>query len=400
MVALLLSPVYVLLNVYAVRRILQWLSACSAFFASSRWLRGLAAGLYAIPALSPVFSYLLPASGFQRWTGGLAAAWLGCLFYLLIGLAFADAAAFLIRRFSQEKLSEQRKKRLLRRGGSFCAAVIVGVCGFGFWRAQDLKTVSYTAEIAKTCPGRESLRVALLSDLHFGYSVGLSEARRIVDTVNAQNPDLICIAGDVFDNAYSAIEEPEALSQILSGFQSRYGTYACYGNHDVSERLLAGFSFGGGGTVSEERMDRILTDAGIRLLRDEAVCIDRSFYVVGRRDRTKPGVPEGRLTPGVLLSGVDCTLPVIVLDHQPAELAPLSAAGADLTLSGHTHNGQLFPGNWIIRPFWENPCGVLKKGQMTSIVTSGAGVWGPSMRVGTDCEIVVVDVQFSGGDGL
>ncbi len=63
-------------------------------------------------------------------------------------------------------------------------------------------------------------------------------------------------------------------------------------------------------------------------------------------------------------------------------------------LSGHTHNGQLFPGTLLIQPFWENPYGVLQKGEMTSVVTSGAGVWGPAMRVGTNCEVVVVEVSF------
>ena len=155
-----------------------------------------------------------------------------------------------------------------------------------------------------------------------------------------------------------------------------------------------GFPSAARGKVSEQRMDAILTDAGIHLLRDETVLVDGKFYLSGRRDRTKPGVSEGRLDAETLLSGVDRNLPVFVLDHQPADLAALAQAGADLVFSGHTHNGQLFPGNLLIQPFWENPYGVLQKGEMTSVVTSGAGVWGPAMRVGTNCEVVVVEVSF------
>ena len=82
------------------------------------------------------------------------------------------------------------------------------------------------------------------------------------------------------------------------------------------------------------------------------------------------------------------------MDHQPSQLDELADAGADLVLSGHTHNGQLFPGNLAGRIGWKNPCGKYCLKNMTSIVTSGAGVWGPNMRVGTDSEICSITVHF------
>ena len=91
---------------------------------------------------------------------------------------------------------------------------------------------------------------------------------------------------------------------------------------------------------------------------------------------------------------MDANKPVFVLDHQPKQLKELTEAGADVDLSGHTHDGQLFPGNLLIQPLWENACGILKIGNMTSCVTSGVGVWGPAMRVGTDSEIMVLHVKF------
>ena len=91
---------------------------------------------------------------------------------------------------------------------------------------------------------------------------------------------------------------------------------------------------------------------------------------------------------------LDPSLPIIVMDHQPGELSEASDAGVDLDLSGHTHDGQMFPANLVIHFLWENACGVLKKGAMTSIVTSGAGVWGPAMRVGTNNEVVIANVSF------
>ena len=89
-------------------------------------------------------------------------------------------------------------------------------------------------------------------------------------------------------------------------------------------------------------------------------------------------------------------LPIFVLSHEPDELQKTADAGADIDFSGHTHDGQLFPGNLTIGLFWENPCGMIKKDNMYSIVTSGVGVYGTFMRVGTDAEICSVDIDFAG----
>ena len=90
----------------------------------------------------------------------------------------------------------------------------------------------------------------------------------------------------------------------------------------------------------------------------------------------------------------DHSKPIIVIDHQPKELQTLADAGADVDLSGHTHDGQIFPGNILTSLMWENSCGLLSVDSMTSVVTSGAGVWGPNMRVGTKSEIVQLRIHF------
>ncbi len=103
---------------------------------------------------------------------------------------------------------------------------------------------------------------------------------------------------------------------------------------------------------------------------------------------------EVRKSAKEVTDGMDQEKPIIVLDHEPKELEELSEAGVDLDLSGHTHDGQMFPGNLVTRLMWENSYGYLKKGDMHNIVTSGVGVFGPYMRVGTKAEICVVNVQF------
>ena len=102
------------------------------------------------------------------------------------------------------------------------------------------------------------------------------------------------------------------------------------------------------------------------------------------------------IEPEVILSGLDKAKPIIVLEHQPKQLEELERAGADMQLCAHTHDGQMFPGNLTVKLMWENACGYLKKGNLHSIVTSGVGVWGPAMRVGTDCEICPITIHFQG----
>ena len=220
----------------------------------------------------------------------------------------------------------------------------------------------------------------------------------MVEKINAENADLVVIAGDIFDNEWEAVQEPARMAKILRGIKSRYGVYACYGNHDIEEPILAGFTFRQSAPkASSPEMDAFLTAAGIRLLRDEGVLIEDSFYLYGRADARRPGAGiTKRETPREITANMDKSKLIIVLDHQPRELAALAAAGVDLDLCGHTHDGQMFPGNLVVRPFWENFYGYLKKGDMHNIVTSGVGLFGPNMRVGTKAEICPITVHFAG----
>jgi hypothetical protein len=167
--------------------------------------------------------------------------------------------------------------------------------------------------------------------------------------------------------------------------------------HDIQEKILAGFTFGSKEKKeSTPEMDEFLEKAGITLLRDEYVLIDDSFYLYGRPDYERPGRGiDKRKTPQEITEGMDVSLPVLVIDHEPRELQELADTGVDVDLCGHTHDGQVFPGNIVIRFFWENPCGYLKKGNMHNIVTSGVGLFGPNMRVGTKSEICDVSICFN-----
>ena len=223
--------------------------------------------------------------------------------------------------------------------------------------------------------------------------------QRMVKKINDQNADLVVFAGDIFDNEYNAIRNPEKLEKTLRGIKSTYGVYACWGNHDLNEEILAGFTFkhkdGDLSNIKDPRMKKFLEDSNIHILEDESVLINDQFYVIGRKDASlTEKIHETRKAPAQLTEKLDRDKPIIMIDHQPKELQELADAGVDLDLCGHTHNGQTFPGNFTIKLMWENPCGLLSKDNMTNITTSGAGVWGPAMRIGTDSEICSINIQL------
>ncbi|MBO9600028.1 MAG: metallophosphoesterase, partial [Cohnella sp.] len=133
-----------------------------------------------------------------------------------------------------------------------------------------------------------------------------------------------------------------------------------------------------------------LERGGIQVLYDETVDVQGQFTLIGRRDRTE----SYRLPLDNLMNGVDLTKPAILLEHQPYEFDIARQAGIDLMVSGHTHRGQIFPGNLITNAIYENDWGYLRKERMHTIVTSGYGFWGPPIRLGTRSELVSIHIRF------
>lgn len=392
MLAVYLSPLYLLVSLYLLHRIFLWLSALHPVF-RKRVFRIVFGILYLFVAFSPGIGFLMPAGMAQRILKGLGYYWMGIMLYAVLIVAAADLIRLIVKKIRKKPFRRLR----LALAGTVCFLLIAAVSIYGMINARLIRITPYKVTVDKQAGTLDSLKIALVADLHLGYSVGTSQMRQMVSKINAQKPDLVVIAGDIFDNEYEALDDPDTLAQVLSGIQSTYGTYACYGNHDIQEPILAGFTFHKDGKkMSDPRMDDFLTRSGITLLRDETVLIDDAFYLCGRPDYERPGrgITE-RKTPEEITEDLDLGKPVIVIDHEPRELEELSEAGADLDLCGHTHDGQVFPVNLITNLVWENACGYLQKGSMHNIVTSGVGVFGPNMRVATKSEICIIDVTFS-----
>ena len=400
MVAIYLAPAYLAVCAYILFRTIHWIQVLHSIFQNVWVCRGIGL-IYFFVVFSILIAFMAPASGFRRFMKLLSNYWLGVLVYTIMTVGIADGLRLLIKYPLKNVAFPGRELLFSNVGtavvGAVCAVIITTVSIYGMINAGNIQTTKYDISIDKKAGKLDSLNVVLIADLHLGYNIGCRHMEKMVDKINAQNPDLVVVAGDIFDNEYEALENPGRLAAILRGIQSKYGVYACYGNHDIQEKILAGFTFGGKEKKeSSVKMDEFLEKSGITLLRDEYVLIDDSFYLYGRPDYERPGRGiDERKSPQEITEDLDLSLPVLVIDHEPRELQELADAGVDADLCGHTHDGQLFPGNLTIKLMWENACGYLKKGNMHSIVTSGVGLFGPNMRVGTKSEICDIMMHFN-----
>lgn len=392
MIAVFLAPFYFLLNVYLAHWVLRWTGACH-HLCGTKVFRAAFIVLYTLVASAPLTGFLVRSPyhlrQFLRQVGNC---WFGWMLYLVLAVLIVEVALFAIRRVRGKDFEQMQQVRRVQ--GGTALALVCAVCFYGMAHAKQL----YVTEYNVTLQGEgEDMTVALLADLHLGYSTEPAYIERAVQAVNDMRPDLVVIAGDIFDNEYEAIPQPERIAAALASLSSTYGTYACWGNHDVSEPILAGFTW----DIADEnkddpRMTEFLETAGVMLLEDRAVTLENGVQLVGRRDPARSRkLAEQRLSPAQLIEPLDSEQPIFVIDHQPKELEALAQAGVDLDLSGHTHDGQLFPGNLLMRLLWGNACGCKQIGDMVSVVTSGLGVWGPDMRVGTRSEAVCISVHFS-----
>jgi predicted MPP superfamily phosphohydrolase len=218
----------------------------------------------------------------------------------------------------------------------------------------------------------QSLRILLVSDIHLGYFIRKSRWRKWVDLMNAQNPDIIFLVGDTVDNFF----EPVTIQRLHEEFNQlhpRFGVFAVDGNHDPG--ALPGW---------------FLSYTDVIWLSDSVTLVNESFYVVGRRDWSS----YSRSPLDDVVSGCDRTKPIIVLDHQPRNLAEAEACGVTLQLSGHTHAGQFFPVTAIVPFLYENSHGLSRRGNTQYYVSSGLGVWGPECRFTSNSEIVNITLTW------
>ena len=191
------------------------------------------------------------------------------------------------------------------------------------------------------------LKIVMLSDLHAGYHNRRAEIGRWVDLINAEQADLVLIAGDLIDGRVRPLQEEGTIEELK---RLNAPAFCCVGNHEFITGL-------------NQALD-LLGQTGIRILRDETVSID-GVTIVGRDDRSnhrRKGVAD-------LLKDTDRDQYTILLDHQPYHLEEAEQNGVDLQLSGHTHRGQVWPLNWVTRAMYECDYGLYHRSKTDYYVT-------------------------------
>lgn len=369
-------------------------------------------------ATSIFLGKFLPENDHQLLILRISNYWVGFLIYLIFFIVVADLLLLLLKLIAlavkpfAEPLAKCLKSALFHTIlGALVFALSISFTVYGCIHAKMLTTAHYEATIHKNAGNLTNqdltgqnltdrtltdLKMILIGDLHMGYSVGCSQIEDMVAAINAENADIVVIAGDIFDNNYDALDDPECLESLLSQINSTYGTYAVFGNHDVEETLISGFPISSDKNAPRDpRMDDFLEKSNIHMLEDETVVIADSFYLTGRLDETRTGTGTARASLDELTANLDSSMPLFLLTHEPDHLSDYSAHGVDMLLCGHTHAGQFFPLT-IVQPFvWENHWGMKIVDDMYSFVTSGVGVYGPDIRVGTNSEIMVINVHFN-----
>ena len=244
--------------------------------------------------------------------------------------------------------------------------------------ARYYQVTNYTVQTDKHFNNADNLNIVMISDTHCGTAVKEKELDRIIDGINALKPDVVCLCGDIIDEGTS-IELENYSVKKFSEINSRYGVYYINGNHESID--------------DRERYGEKLEKAGVNVLYDSYVLVDDSFYVVGRNNGMTITGNAVRKPIDELMAGIDTDLPVIILDHAPTATEENDAAGADIQLSGHTHNGQLYPFNYVVALFNDYRYGCYNLNNGTVVVSSGIGTWGYPVRLGSKSEIVQVTLE-------
>ena len=306
--------------------------------------------------------------------------WLAFLVYGFIFFLLSDVIIIVLRIAGQagpENIPVYRKWAFIITV-SLSALLITG----GFINAVIPVVRKYDIRIDKQTDNAGSLRIAAVSDIHLGSIIRKRSIKKLSRMLEDMKPDAVFLLGDIIDGELGPVLRGDLL-QYFTGPHTKDGLYAITGNHE----------FIGGA----QRTIPYIESKGIRVLMDEIIVLPGGIQVIGRIDRDAfrySGKP--RKTIEELVRDIDHSRPLILLDHQPMELGESEKYGVDLQLSGHTHNGQLWPLNYIINKIFEVGYGYRKKGNTHIIVSSGYGLWGPRVRTRSRPEVLQIDIEFTG----
>lgn len=326
----------------------------------------LAKGLSAALALACVFS-AWPAYG-----------WGGVAVLHLTGVSLViELVNFLIKRAP----FVFKKWDLIYRSGVLSFLIISVVFSYGYMNMQKIEKTGYRIGTSKIHQ-EETLRIVLMSDIHLGVTMSAEDLENWCSKIQNQEPDLVLLAGDIFDEDTGRVEMERA-AKALGRMQSTYGIFYVYGNHDSNQyREKPEYTSG--------HLRNTLEKAGVHVLEDEVFKTGNHICIIGRKDA---GDQDRKSLKEIMKDAPENSFRIL-MDHQPGDLKENNRQGIDLQVSGHTHAGQIWPTGQLMQLLGINEInyGFRKTGNLQTVVTSGMAGWGYPIRTGGHCEYVIIDV--------
>lgn len=319
--------------------VLYWLAACGMFI--SFGLRNIAL---------PEFLH--------RTLHIVGTSWLLFTLYMAVALLLADAVRWIVPSFQH--------------GVWYALGVTVAMLVAGYANYRHIHVEHITIKTDKAIEDG-SVRIVAMSDVHLGRGTTRRDLARYVEIVNAENPDIVVIVGDLIDNSILPVAKAD-MCREFERVDARYGIYMAAGNHEYISGIDACRNY--------------LKTTPVQLLSDSVARPADGLAIVCRDDRQNPR--RARLDS--LLAASDKEHFLIVLDHQPNAIEESQKSNIDLHLSGHTHRGQVFPLNILTDHLFEQSHGYRKWGDTHAYVMTGLSLWGPPFRIGTHSEMLVVDI--------
>ncbi len=293
----------------------------------------------------------------------ISAVWLGVFNFFFL----AACSSWIL--YGAATLSGLHAERRLMATLLFGLAILVSL--YGLINAALLRVTRVAVKLPNLPESWRGRVAALVSDTHLGHVRGYRFARRIVAILTRLKPDVVFIPGDVYDGTAADLDQ---LAEPWAKLSPPLGAYFVTGNHEEF--------------TSRSKYLEAVTRAGIRVLNNEKVTLD-GLQIIGVHHADS--IDPQRFRSILRQAALDRNRPSILLSHAPHRLPIAEGEGISLQLSGHTHRGQFFPYTWIVsRIFGRYAYGLQRFGNLIVYTSSGAGTWGPPMRVGTKPEIVLI----------
>ncbi len=311
------------------------------------------------------------SSAFSEWVYRVGSFWLAFMLYLLMAALVVDLIRVANYFFHFLPLFTPQIK--FKTGLAILALISVIIVA-GHINAITINIKQIPLTIRKSGSDGKPIKILMASDIHLGALIGERREEKLLKIVREQKPDLVLLCGDLVDGEIAPVLRKN-LGRHIQEIDAPLGVWAIPGNHEY----IGGFN----------KTIPYLKSINIRILQDEVVTLPNGIQLVGRDDRSGTPKPLEQL-----LATTDSTKPIIVMNHQPFRLDEVTGQHVDLHLSGHTHNGQLWPFNYVTKAMFELSWGLKEKAGTTFYVSSGYGTWGPPVRTGNRPEVVIFNVKF------